>query len=163
MSIPVITFIGKSGSGKTTLMEKLIIELKGRHYRIATIKHHSHVGFDIDVPGKDSWRFAQAGSDHVIIASPDKIASYQKVDRERNLEEILPMVSGVDLIMAEGYRQAHLPTVEVVRADCFDELFAESDQLIAIVADRKFDLKVPQFSLDDVKALADFIESSYLR
>lgn len=71
-----------------------MVALKTRQYRIATIKHHSHAGFDIDVPGKDSWPFAQAGSDHVIIAAPDKIASYQKLERELSLEEILPMVSG---------------------------------------------------------------------
>ena len=76
MCIPLVTIIGKSGCGKTTLMEKLVVELKSRNYKLATIKHHSHRGFDIDKPGKDSWRFAQAGSDHVVIASPDKIASY---------------------------------------------------------------------------------------
>ncbi|RPI82218.1 MAG: molybdopterin-guanine dinucleotide biosynthesis protein B, partial [Chloroflexi bacterium] len=76
-SIPLITVIGKSGSGKTTLIERLIIELSKRGYRLATVKHHSHSGFDIDFPGKDSWRFARAGSCHVVIAAPDKIAAYR--------------------------------------------------------------------------------------
>ena len=63
MSISLVTIIGKSGSGKTTVLEKLIVELKNRNYKLATIKHHSHRGFEIDQSGKDSWRFAQAGSD----------------------------------------------------------------------------------------------------
>jgi len=59
-------------AGKTTLMEVLIPELSRRGYRIATVKHHSHSGFEVDQPGKDSWRHARAGSVHVIIAAPDK-------------------------------------------------------------------------------------------
>jgi molybdopterin-guanine dinucleotide biosynthesis protein B len=162
MSIPVITLIGKSGSGKTTLLEKLVVALKTRQYRIATIKHHSHNGFDIDVPGKDSWRFAQAGSDHVIIAAPDKIASYKKLKRELSLEEILPMVSEVDLILAEGYRQAHLPTIEILRSQHYAKLIADTDDLIAIVSDLKFDLPVAQFALEDVKGITDLIEQLFL-
>jgi molybdopterin-guanine dinucleotide biosynthesis protein B len=162
MSIPVITLIGKSGSGKTTLMEKLIAELKTRKYRVATIKHHSHAGFDIDVPGKDSWRFAQAGSDHVIIAAPDKIASYKKLERELSLEEILPMVSDVDIILAEGYRMAHLPTIEIVRGGYYDQLLTDPAQLIAIVTDLKFDLPIPQLGLNDVSGITDLVERLFL-
>ena len=87
MTIPLITITAKSGSGKTTLMENLIAEIKSRGYRLATIKHHSHSGFEIDKPGKDSWRFKQAGSDYVIIAAPDKIAQYRMLDRELTLDE----------------------------------------------------------------------------
>ncbi|MCE5209673.1 MAG: molybdopterin-guanine dinucleotide biosynthesis protein B [Chloroflexi bacterium] len=157
MSIPIITFVGKSGSGKTTLLEKLVVVLKRQQYKIATIKHHSHVGFDIDVPGKDSWRFAQAGSDHVIIAAPDKIASYHKLDHELSLKEILPEVTDVDLILVEGYRTEHFPTIEVVRSQHFAELLSSPENLIAIVSDLKFDLPVAQFALEDVKGIADFI------
>lgn len=163
MAIPVITIIGKSGAGKTTLMEKLVAELKTRRRRIASIKHHSHVGFDIDVPGKDSWRFAQAGSDIVIIASPDKIAMYRKLEQELNLEEIIPMISEVDLILAEGYLQARLPTIEIVRSERYAGFISDPDQLIAIVSDLKFDLPVPQFALEDVEGIVDFIECFYAR
>lgn len=79
MIIPIICVVGRSKSGKTTLLEKLIPELKRRGYRVATIKHHSHPGFEIDVPGKDTWRHAQAGSDHVIISAPDKVADRKSV------------------------------------------------------------------------------------
>jgi GTPase SAR1 family protein len=71
MSIPVICIIGESGSGKTTLLEKLIPELKSRGHRVATVKHHSHAGFDIDHPGKDSYRHAQAGKPSIEIIRGD--------------------------------------------------------------------------------------------
>lgn len=163
MSIPVVTVIGKSGAGKTTLLEKLVAALKTRKYRIATVKHHSHAGFDIDVPGKDSWRLAQAGSDHVIIASPDKIASYQKLDRELSLEEILPMITGVDLILAEGYRLEHFPTIEILRSQHYAQLLSDSSDLIAIVSDLEFDLPVPQFALNDVEGIINLIERRFLQ
>src|SRR4030065_2932382 len=84
----LVTIIGVSKAGKTTLREKLIPELKRRGFRVGTIKHHSHPGFEIDQPGKDSWRHAQAGSDHVVIASPDRIASYPSLEHEPAPDDI---------------------------------------------------------------------------
>lgn len=162
MQIPLISVIGRSGCGKTTLLEKLVAELKKRHYRLATIKHHSHRGFEIDKPGKDSWRFAQAGSDHVIIASPDKIASYRLLERELELDEIASSVTDVDLILVEGYLQAQKPSLEVVSAIISRELIGSAEQRFAVAADFPLDLGVPSFSLDDVKGIADLIEQSFL-
>lgn len=163
MSIPLITIIGKSGCGKTTILEKLVAELKRRNYKLGTIKHHSHRGFEIDKPGKDSWRFAQAGSDHVVIASPDKIASYRKIERELSLDEISAGVSDVDLILVEGYKQAEKPSLEVVRAANSHELIGSREQRFAVVADFPLDLGVPQFGLDDVQGIADLIEVRFLK
>ena len=163
MSIPLITIIGRSGCGKTTLLEKLVTELKKRGYKLATVKHHSHRGFEIDQPGKDSWRFAQAGSDHVIIASPDKIASYRKLEHELTLDEITAGVSDVDLILVEGYKQAEKPSLEVVRAANSRELIGSREQRFAVAADFPLDLGVPQFGLDDVQAIADLIETRFLK
>jgi molybdopterin-guanine dinucleotide biosynthesis adapter protein len=162
MHIPLVTIIGKSGCGKTTLLEKLIAELKSRHYKLATIKHHSHRGFEIDKPGKDSWRVAQAGSDHVIIASPDKIASYRKIEHELSLDEIAAGISNVDLILVEGYKQAGKPALEVVRAKNCRELIGSQEQRFAVTADFPLDLGVPQLELDDVLGIADLIEERFL-
>jgi molybdopterin-guanine dinucleotide biosynthesis protein B len=162
VTIPLITVIGKSGCGKTTLLEKLIAELKHRGYRLATVKHHSHRGFEIDQPGKDSWRFARAGSDHVVIASPDKIASYRKIERELGLDEIAATISNVDLILVEGYKQAEKPSLEVLRADNSRELIGSPEQRFAVAADFPLDLPVPQYSLDDVQGIADLIEGRFL-
>jgi molybdopterin-guanine dinucleotide biosynthesis protein B len=163
MQIPLVTIIGKSGCGKTTLLEKLVAELKRRGYRLATVKHHSHRGFEIDKPGKDSWRFAQAGSNHVIIASPDKIASYRKIEHELSLDEISANVSDVDLILVEGYKQAGKPALEVVRAENSRELIGSRDQRFAVAADFPLDLSVPQFGLDDVQEITDLIEARFLQ
>ena len=83
MSIPVINLIGYSGSGKTTLMVGLIQWFKRKGYQVATVKHHSKSGLVVDTPGKDSWKYVQAGSARIVIASPEKIIEY------RNLKESL--------------------------------------------------------------------------
>ena len=157
-SIPVVCFIGKSGAGKTTLMEKLVRELTRRGFRLATVKHHSHAGFEIDVSGKDSWRFARAGSRHVTIAAPDKIASYRLLDHALELDEILSGISGVDIILVEGYKQANKPAIEVVRAANSKETICNPGQLFAIAADFPLELGVPQYGLDEVEKIANLIE-----
>lgn len=163
MSIPVITVIGRSGAGKTTLLEKLIAELTRRGYDVGTVKHHSHVGFDIDHPGKDSWRHARAGSRYVVVAAPDKIASYRMLDHELALDEITAVISGVDVILAEGYKQAGKPTLEVVRAANSLELICPPEQRFAVAADVLLDVDVPQFGLDDAPGITDLIERLFLR
>lgn len=160
--IPVITIIGRSKSGKTTLLEKLIVELKRRAYRIATIKHHSHAGFDIDRPGKDSWRHAQAGSDHVIIAAPDKIASYRLLERELTLDEIIAGINDVDIILVEGYKRAGKPTLEVIRSEISLEPICPLEQCFAIASDVALPLPIPRFDLSDVTGIARFIEGEFL-
>lgn len=163
MGIPILTIIAKSGSGKTTLIQKLIVELKQRGYKLATIKHHSHSGFDIDKPGKDSWLFAQAGSDHVVIAAPDKIAGYRKLEQELSLDEILETIEGVDLILVEGYKRAGKPALEVVREAVGVDLIASDEQLVAVATDVQLDIDVPQFDLDAVPEIVSFIEEKIIK
>ncbi len=163
LAIPVLSIIGKSGAGKTTLLEKLIPELKRLGLRIATIKHHAHPGFDIDQPGKDTWRHAQAGSDLVVIAAPDKIATIEKLDQEKSLDEILDSIQGVDLVLTEGYKRAGKPSLEIVRAAHGVSLISSSDQLQAVATDIELDLNVPQFNLDDAPTIANWIAQEFLK
>jgi molybdopterin-guanine dinucleotide biosynthesis protein MobB len=86
--IPIVSIVGRSNSGKTTLIEKLIIELRRRGYRVGTIKHNSH-GFDIDHEGKDSWRHKKAGAQVTVIASPHRIAVIEDVNRDYELSELM--------------------------------------------------------------------------
>lgn len=154
--IPAVCVIGgKSNSGKTTLMEKLIKEVKSRGYRVATVKHR-HKDFEIDIPGKDSWRHSQAGSDLTIISSPTKLAMVEKTEKEYSLDEILNMITGVDLILVEGYKRSDKPKIEVFRSDFNDDLFCKPEELLAIASDVDFN-GVPCYSLDDASGIIDAV------
>jgi molybdopterin-guanine dinucleotide biosynthesis protein MobB len=158
---PVISFVGNSGVGKTTFLEKLIKVLKVRGYCVGAIKHDVHK-FQIDYPGKDSWRLTQAGSDVTIISSGDKLALIERPEKERDLKELVAMVDNrVDVVLTEGYRGAAASKIEVSRRAHSHVLTARLDDLIAIVTDQAFDYEVPQFGLDDAEEVADFLESRF--
>jgi molybdopterin-guanine dinucleotide biosynthesis protein B len=159
--IPIISVVGKSGVGKTTFLEKLVAELKRRGYRVATVKHDVH-GFEIDRPGKDSWRLAQAGSDSVVIASPQRLALIKRLDRELTLSEIAASLTDIDIILAEGYKRGDAPKIEVSRRERGGELLCTADELVAIVSDQLFDLDVPQFGLDDAEGIVNLLEEEFL-
>ena len=114
---PAISFVGRHNSGKTTLIEKVIAELDQRGLDVGSVKHHTHGNFEIDVPGKDSFRHKQAGASEVVIASPVKIARIRDVSSEIECSEIVDSMPGHDVVIVEGYRQSGLPHVEVMRKD----------------------------------------------
>ena len=160
--IPTISVVGKSGVGKTSFLEKLVGELKRRNYRVAVIKHDTH-GFDIDKPGKDTWRLGQVGSDVVVISSPSKMALIQKRSRELSLEEIEALIGDqVDIILTEGYKRGNKPKIEISRAQVSDELLCTEEELIALATDQRFDMAVPHFALKDAMGLVDYLEKKVL-
>ena len=109
----VVSFYGISGTGKTTLIEGAVQELKKLGYRVAVIKH-AHHGFELDLPGKDTWRFDQAGSDIILISSPERIAILERVSEERWLPEHLALIGDkVDIVLVEGYKMASKVKIEV--------------------------------------------------
>jgi molybdopterin-guanine dinucleotide biosynthesis protein B len=162
--IPIVSIVGKSDSGKTTLIEKIVPELVGRGYRVATIKHDLH-GFEIDREGKDSWRHRRAGAETVMISSPDQIALIKTVERDLTLGELRDrFIDDVDIIISEGFKKDTQPKIEVFRKEAHHELLAAAnDHLVAVVANRRFDVPVPCLDLDDVKGVADLIEEKFLR
>jgi molybdopterin-guanine dinucleotide biosynthesis protein MobB len=157
MDIPVYSFIAKSGTGKTTLIEKLIPELKSRGLRVAVMKHDAHE-FDVDKPGKDSWRMTRAGADVTVIASATHAAVMENrpVPAGRAAEG---HIRDVDVIITEGYQQGPWKKIGVHRAASGNVLPVISDRYIAVVADGDVDVPAPHIGLDDVKSLADFIVS----
>ncbi len=166
---PIVAIVGKSQSGKTMLVEQLIRELKKRGYRIAALKH-SHCGVEIDHPGKDSWKFTQAGSDAVCISSPDKVAFIRNLNCELKVEEITPILgSEFDLVLAEGFKKSKIRKIEVHRKELGDNLICSPEELSAIVTDSPTDtliadgFKLPIFRWSDTAAIADFIEKNFLR
>ena len=162
-AVPVVSVVGRSNVGKTTLLEKLIAELKRRGYRVATIKHDVH-GFDIDRPGKDSWRHAQAGSDVVVIASPDRVATIARTGRELSIDEIVARLPvEVDIVLTEGYKRGDKPKIEVARAACGRELLCGGAELLALATDQAYpELAVPQYGLGDVTGLVDLLVARLL-
>jgi molybdopterin-guanine dinucleotide biosynthesis protein B len=161
MPIPTISVVGNSGAGKTTFLEKLIRELKRRGYRVAAIKHDAH-NFQMDHPGKDTYRLAEAGSDVVMISAAHRLALLENVGGERSLDDLVAMVSDrVDVILTEGYRQAAKAKIEVSRRDFGSELVATPQDLLALVTDQRFEVDVPHFELDDAQGVADLLERRF--
>ena len=153
----LISVVGFSGAGKTTLLEKLIHELASRGYNVGSIKHDVH-GFEMDKPGKDSWRHKHAGAAVTIISSPHQIGMVMDVDHDYHPDELKRFFSNMDIVLTEGYKQGDKPKLEIFRHELRDEpLCKNDDHLIALISDTRFDLGVPHFSLNDVKGLADFL------
>ena len=157
-TVPVVCIVGRAKSGRTTLLEKLLRELKQRGHRVGTVKHHSHPGFEVDHPGKDTWRHAQAGSDHVVIAAPDKVASIRRVDREPTLCEIAATMTDVDVILTEGYLRSGEHRIEVVRAARSPLPICAEEDLLALATDVEVPYDAPRFGLEDAAGLVDLIE-----
>jgi len=159
---PIVSIVGKSKSGKTTLIEKLIGELKSRGYRVATIKHTPQK-LTFDERGKDSWRHTQAGSEATVISSPDTMVLIKPVAGESSLEEIAHLLGeDYDIILTEGFRQGNAPKIEVHRKEAGPPLTA-TKKLIAIATDEPLETKTRQFSLEDVKGLADLLEKGFIK
>jgi molybdopterin molybdotransferase len=159
---PVVSIVGKSQSGKTVLMEQLIAEFKRRGYKVVAIKH-GRGGMEIDQPGKDSWRYAQAGSDAVLISSPDKLAFIKSLDHDLGIEEILPIVGPeFDLVLVEGFKKSKVPKIEVHRKGLGDDLLCSPEELSAIVTDESLETDIPQLPWGDTVTVADFIEKNFV-
>ncbi|MFO7911851.1 MAG: molybdopterin-guanine dinucleotide biosynthesis protein B [Desulfotignum sp.] len=162
MAPSIISIAGKSNSGKTTFLEKLIAELTGKGYRIGSVKH-THDGFNLDNKGKDSWRHKKAGASATLVVTDNKIAMV-KDDLRSDIEKMQDYLSDMDLILAEGFKRQPLPKIEVFRADGphAHPLCLDSPDLIAFVTDSAFAPNVPVFGLEEVAAVASFIENQYL-
>jgi molybdopterin-guanine dinucleotide biosynthesis protein B len=156
---PVISFIAKSGTGKTTFLEKLIPALKARGLSIGVLKHHAHAT-PFDVPGKDTYRMAQAGADVVVGASAMQVAVFYAEDGAADLNQVIARhFQGVDLVLAEGFKQGDYPKIEIHRSGhaCSGVLLGEAGELLALVTDEPLSCDVPQFSLEDAAGVADFL------
>ena len=160
--VPLIAIVGKSGSGKTVIMEKLIAEFKARGYRVGAIKH-AHQTVELDEPGKDSWRYSQAGSDAAVVSSPSRITVFKNLDHEPSLEETaLLLGDGYDLILAEGFKQSRAPKIEVCATGRIAEMVCGEAELAAVICDNALPLKIPRFGREQVKEIAAFIEKEML-
>ncbi len=113
---PVLAFVGRKNSGKTTLLEKLIAELSHRGIDVATCKHHGHPDFEIDIPGKDSYRHRAAGASAVVVMSDIRLGFVEELSRPKSCADALALLPNHDIVLVEGFRDEGLPYVEIMRA-----------------------------------------------
>ena len=158
---PIIAVVGSSGAGKTTLLERLIPELRRRGFRVGTIKHRAQ-SFEMDRPGKDSWRLKNAGAAVSIVSSPYQIGMVMDVDHDHQPDELAPLLRNIDIILTEGYKRGQNPKIEVFRPEVHMVPLCKDDKhLLALVSDTQVDVEVPRFSTDDVEGLADFLINNF--
>ena len=203
---PAVAIVGRHNSGKTTLVVKLIEELVTRGHDVGSVKHHHQQNFEIDIPGKDSYRHRHAGASETVIAAPGQVARVKSIDGELECIQIVQSMPGHDIVIVEGYRKSGLPTIEIMRAaneadsavaDAFVRGAREGASLgtdfVQKVRDGADDIKstieskmptantvavvtdipeaveaaeiygIPSFGLDDVTAIADFLETRHMR
>jgi len=163
MAPAVISVVGKSGSGKTRLIERLLPALARRGVRTGTIKHDAH-RFEMDHPGKDTYRHFAAGAETVLIASAEKLALQKRLAGPMPLDEMVARYLGdVDLVLTEGYKSGDKPKIEVYRPEAgVGLLCGPGDNLVAVVTDAAVTVDCPVFGLDDVEAVAEFIGRKFL-
>ena len=153
--IPVFSFIAWSGTGKTTYLENLIAALKARGVRVAVIKHDAH-RFELDQPGKDSRRFANAGAEVVAVADSGKWALMEY--RPVSFDELLEKITGVDMILVEGWHKYARNPIVLHRAACGQEPKVDPADCIAAVSDVPLETGgKPLFPLDDPAPMAEFL------
>ncbi len=158
----VIAVVGNSGAGKTTLIERLLEELNRRKYSVAVVKHCPH-GFDLDVEGKDSWRFMQAGARGVSLASSGRVGLIEE-------KEIIPRLRSVaehyfpsyDIVLGEGFKEEkEVSKILVVRKGVSEHVSYPQDDILALVSDIEIKAEKPVFIPDNVPGIADFIEQLF--
>jgi molybdopterin-guanine dinucleotide biosynthesis protein B len=161
----IFGFAGWSGSGKTTLIEQLIPRLAARGLRVSLVKH-AHHRFDIDQPGKDSYRHRQAGCSEVLITSATRWALVHELRGapELAMDEALARLSPCDLALVEGFKAAAIPKLEIWRAEVGKPLLHPNDpHILAIATDSPEALpaesagRLPVLRLDEHDAVTTFV------
>ena len=161
----VIGLAGWSGAGKTTLITRVIPVLVRRGLKVATVKH-AHQNFDIDRPGKDSWRHREAGASEVAVVSPRRWAVVHELREEAEppFAEMLGKLSPADLVLVEGFKRLAYPKLEVYRGSLGKPLIQPDDDcIVAIAAEAPLPgASVPVVMLNDVDTIADVLQAEAL-
>ena len=155
----VFGFAGYSGSGKTTLIEQLIPLFTRRGIVVSLIKHAHHT-FDIDHPGKDSYRHRKAGCTEVLVTSSRRWALIHELagTSEPSLKEHVRHLAPCDLVLVEGFKHEPMPKLEVYRTEVGEPLIHPHDEyIVAIASDRRLDAALPQFDLNKPEPIAEFV------
>lgn len=145
-------------------MAKLIKLLTSRGYRVAAVKHAAH-GYDMDIPGKDSWQHFRAGAETVVLVGPDSMTVHERKSEEPRLDDALDIINchqDIDLVLVEGFKSEPGPKIQIVRGDDFipEDLDPNS---VAIVSDSPLPLELPCFYAQNLDPLADFIVANFMK
>lgn len=157
----VFGIAGWSGSGKTTLIEKLIPQFTADGLSVSVIKH-AHHGFDLDKPGKDSFRHREAGASRVLMLSGERwvLMNELRGAPEPDLEAQLELLAPCDIVLIEGFKAAAVPKVEIHRpANGKAPLWPDNPHVVAVACDDGYTCPLPLLPLNDAKAIADFIRN----
>ena len=160
-ALKVFGFAAYSGSGKTTLIENLIPLFVARGLKVSLIKH-AHHAFDVDQPGKDSYRHRQAGATEVLVSSSVRWVLMHELRKEAEpeLPQLLERLSPCDLVLVEGFKQQPIPKIEIHRRAAATPLLHPDDpHIVAIATDVDLETRLPRFGLDDYEGIARFILS----
>lgn len=152
-------FAGWSGSGKTTLIEQLIPRFVKHGLRVSLIKHAHHT-FDVDHPGKDSYRHRHAGAAEIMVTSSRRWVLMHELRgaHEPPFEEQVKRLSPCDLLLVEGFKHAPIPKLEVWRAAPGEAMLHPNDpHIVAVATDAKIDTQLPRLDLNDDAAVARFV------
>lgn len=167
--IPILGFVAYSGTGKTSLLLQIIPLLKAKGLRIGMIKHSHHRKFDIDHPGKDSYRLRKAGAEQMLVASRKRWALMVEVENELeepNLGQLLTNLNQdeLDLILVEGFKHENYPKIEVHRPSLNRPLFHQDDSIIAIACDAPLSqaTDLPVLDMNHPEQVVAFIEEHIL-
>ncbi len=160
--IPKIQVVGYSNSGKTTLVSAMIQEFSKRGFRVSAIKH-AHHGYMPDAEGKDSWKYLQAGAQSAIVACWESITFHQKLSQEKSLNDLCALITNVDLIIVEGYKNSPGQKIEVYRSGFSEARLDLGRELIGIVSDEHFDESVPQYLPHQITELVDFLVAMFFK
>ena len=155
----IFGFAGWSGSGKTTLIEQLIPRFVQRGLRVSLIKHAHHT-FDVDQPGKDSYRHRQAGAAEILVTSSRRWVLMHELRgaHEPSFEDQVKRISSCDLLLVEGFKHAPIPKLEVWRKETGEPLLHPNDpHIIAVASDARIETKLPLLNLNDVDEIRNFI------
>jgi molybdopterin-guanine dinucleotide biosynthesis protein B len=155
----IVSFVAAtSNSGKTTLIEKVVRILKERGLRVAVVKH-APKGFAVDSPGKDSWRFREAGADAVLLMGPEEMVLWRRSAGVTAEDAVRKYLGDADIVIREGFKREEGDRIEVFRGGVSGDhpLCMQDRSFIALVSDRPYACGIPRFDLDDARSVAEFL------
>ncbi len=162
---PVISFIGYHNSGKTTFATRVVKILKDKGYKVGVLKSTKHRNLIGDTPGKDSYRYREAGADAVGIVSPDELVLFKKINREDinlNLLSLL-LFNDYDIVICEGFKSSEVPKIEVLRKEIQEEpLYRKISNVIAVISDVPVE-GIKRFKTNEHEEVSQFIEENFIK